>query len=282
MIPILARSLLLIAFLSQDFDPKKVEEWVNQLKSDDIAVREAATKKLVECGEKVLPPLEKHAKSEDGDFRSRVAYIIKRLTLKPWKADEALQAAKAALKEDSKPDAWRTELRKQFQRVLDEIGTDGSADSLKFVGKYFEEAFAERRPVSRQLGAKPEEGTFLVAAAKGSKIKEALLVCESVEATEIERSVIACAGNVKATKLRKCFVFATGKIEAEEIEDCVVYCGSALICARKSRKCTILAAGAQEFAETNEVTFINSPKRKVANPRGERDVEKSMLPKQKE
>ncbi|MHC4225316.1 MAG: HEAT repeat domain-containing protein [Planctomycetota bacterium] len=63
------------AVLAQD--ASSPEELVRQLGDDDYAVREEATKKLVEMGEKAVPALEKALQSEDLEVRLRAGRALR-------------------------------------------------------------------------------------------------------------------------------------------------------------------------------------------------------------
>lgn len=272
--------LTLLALL-QDPHPEQVEAWVKKLSSDEVAVREEAAKKLMEFGEKVVPFLEKHAKTGDPETQSRIAEVIKRLTTRPLKLDDFAAPARAALQEASKPERWRPQLREEVDRLFSELGEDGAADSLKFVGKAFREAFGQERAVSRKLDPKMEKATLLLDKAEAEEIEEALVISNSAEFDgPSRRNILVILGNVKGKRIEKSLIIATGKVEAEQLEDCIVFAGDSITCTRRARHCTLQAAGAVDVDETKDVTFINTKKRKVRKAEEERDIEKMMLPRQ--
>ena len=69
--------LLLFLFLLQD-DPAGL---IEKLRSENIEVREAATKRLKELGRAIRPQLEKAEKDPDVEVSSRVAYLIRLIDL---------------------------------------------------------------------------------------------------------------------------------------------------------------------------------------------------------
>ncbi|MHC4933521.1 MAG: HEAT repeat domain-containing protein, partial [Planctomycetota bacterium] len=82
------------AVLAQD--SASPEDLVRQLGDDDYAVREGATKKLVEMGEKAVPALEKALQSEDLEVRLRAGRALRAIRDdKTGRAPEVDEAAPA-------------------------------------------------------------------------------------------------------------------------------------------------------------------------------------------
>src|SRR5437667_8162385 len=128
---------------------------------------------------------------------------------KPWTIDEAISLAKKALKENSEAKDWRPALKGQMDGFLERIGKDASDDSLRFVPESLASSFDDSNPILRKVPDRLEKSVLLATAAKGTKAKRTLLICESAEFEELHDSVIVCLGDVKAKKIRKTLVFAT-------------------------------------------------------------------------
>ncbi len=271
---------LLLLALFQDPDPKRVDELVQLLRSEDAAVRDGAVKKLIELGEKVLPLLEKHETSKDADVRSRVAQVV--FKLRPWKVEPVANAAKTALKEGSRVEDWRPAVKAQIEKLLEELGADvadeSKRDALKAISKCFEDGMkVVRENADGQKGA-----IYLVAKARGTEVdRGAILVCESAEFDKVDDSIIICLGDVKiADELNQSIVIATGKVSlGGGAKNAIIVCGGAFAVGDKLRDCTVVAAGGCPIGgDSKECVFVNTKVTAGGKSENDRHVEKARLP----
>lgn len=272
--------LFAVVLSLQDLGPAKVEAWVKQLSSDDVAVRDDAEKRLLGCGEKVLPLLEKHAGVEDKEVRSRVAGIMERL--RRWTLERVVGAAKEALKEGSKPEEWRPKLKQLVEKLLAELGHDAAAESVRDCRLSIAGSFAETHEVGRENEDRPVNRILLVDRAKGTRAdRGVLLVCGSAEFENIDDSVLICLGDVRVTReLEQSVLIAAGKVEiGDDIQNSIVVCAGAFACGKDQRDSTIMALGGAKVAgRCKEGVWVNTPSVECPKREGDREVTNARLP----
>jgi len=272
-------TVLLLLALLQDPDPKHVDELVKQLPHEDVAVRDAAMKKLVAMGEKILPHLERHAKSEDAEVRSRVAQIA--FTLRPWNVAPVAAAATAALKAESKLEDWRPALKALLGKLLDELGDDVAPDSRRDAIKAIAKGFEDGMKVVRENADDQKGAVYLVAKARGTEAdRGAMIVCESADFGKIDDSIVICLGDVSiGTKLQRSIIIATGKVTlAGEAKNSVVVCQTFTV-GEKLRDCTVVASGECTIAlDSKECVYVNTNLKIGGKSEKDRQVEKARLP----
>jgi hypothetical protein len=142
--------------LAQDAPKPDVAALVKQLGDDDYAVREAATKKLVELGESAVPALEKALKSEDLEVRLRAGRALR-----------AIRGGKAPARpeEDGKPDP-KSQLRDGARVVgtslnlsngkvelsVTTMDRNGKRETRKYEAKSMEELYKQHPELKKVLG----------------------------------------------------------------------------------------------------------------------------------
>ncbi len=265
-------------------DPKQVDDWVRQLKHDDIAVRDEAAKKLVALGEKVLPLLEKYEKSDDVELRGRVAEVRKRIKPPPEVWDEIFAIAQAALKADPKDGKWRPRLKELLGQYIELLGADATPKSLERANEARVRCFDEKFPVLTDNADKVEESSLIVRAAKGKELdRRAIVLCESAEYEKADESIVVCLGDFKVHEMKRAVVFARGKVSVgRKARDCVIHCDGAFASADEVEDSTILALGGVDvFDDSQENAWINTPDRKIGKVRGDKEFTNPKLPSKK-
>jgi len=267
--------------VAQEPDPAKVDEWMRFLKHEDAAVRDDALKKLVACGEKLLPLLEKYEKGVDAVLRDRAIELRRRLS--PFEVDDIFTLAGEAMKADSKPHDWRPKMRDFVRKYVELLGNEAKAKHVKEAVLRMTDAMADGNAVSRANVEAPSSQAVIAEKASGTKAGYALLVAGAVSFDRIDESVVVCLGDVKVRKLEDTILFAKGKVEIGD-KGCVrsiVYCAGGFVAADTEGGIILSLGGIEVPGEADGTVWVNAPDRSVGRSRGDREIKVEKLPGKK-
>lgn len=103
----------LCALSAQDIGGKPLEKWIEALGDPEFDIRETASRRLTEAGEKAIPLLEKARKSEDPEIRHRAGEILEsfRFGILP-ETPSHVRGVMVELRRQPSEDGKRREIRK--------------------------------------------------------------------------------------------------------------------------------------------------------------------------
>lgn len=246
--------------LLQNPTQEQVDGWVKDLGSDAVEVRDAAEKKLIEAGEKVLPLIAKHEKADDAEVRARLASVRK--AVECFRMEAIFAVAEEALKEGSDPAVWKPKLEALVRKYRE------------FVGDHLPEPAS--KPIEKAMGnAFDVKGKATVAMdGMGKTMDRVLLVCGSAAYERIDDSVVICLGDATATKIEDSLVIAKGRVGLlEEAKRSLIYAGKDFVPPRVER-CAVWAVAGVAGSSSKGTVWINTKNVKLfAGGEDDRSVE---------
>ena len=183
----------------------------------------------------------------------------------PFEIEQIFSCAEKALREDSKPEDWRPELRGLVERYLKLLGSPAQSDRVKEAVRHFKGAFVPGLNVVRTNPEKPRSIVIIVPEGKGRKIdRNVLLVCNSAVYEQFDDSVVVCLGDVKVNKLEDTVLFAKGKVEVGRrgAVRSIAYSGGRFT-APKAEENIIIARRGAALDRSSLNVFVNTSDRKL-------------------
>jgi hypothetical protein len=264
-------------------EPKVVEKLINDLSSEEFAVREAATRKLAELGDAVVPALEKAQKSPDRETSRRAEEILQTLRLR----HEERELKKLLAELDKTPlDKLIAHIAKDPNRVTEA--------EWKALGKLIEAVVAQTNKVSGTTIKVPVDITALKTEtnppAVGDRKLRFVSSGFSQPYTHFEQSAIICSGDTNKwiTGVENSVVIVDGDFEGATgifnsviicrgnfkktagIYDSLVLCGGDFVSVAGIENSVVQAASFGGCTVTRKTVFINLPEVKATLKEGDR------------
>lgn len=205
-------------------DPVEVQKWISDLSHDDVDVREQATRKLIEAGEKILPDLKAALRTDNLERKARLERVLAEVDAPACAQVIAKALALKGITDRGKLQEAQLEVWGMLQQMVaicdKESGLKIGAQAWGEVG-CSDEDFAEMYPFLRgwEFAVDPGEGAYE---------RCVLVVDGNVELRSAKRCVIVASGDVKAEKATGCVILARGTVDIEKISGGVVLAGGDL------------------------------------------------------
>lgn len=243
-----------------------IEPLVKKLTDDNGAVREEATRKLIDMGEAVLPLLEPYERTEDPELRARLAEIRRSLTR--FRIVTVFEAAEDVLANGL--DERRATLAKRLREMLNALSDDLDPTMMTVVSEVLEVSLAERNPFEKENRDAVRQAILAVAEARGTSVgPEAVIICRSAEFDTITNAVVICLGDVKAKAINNSLIIARGKIDVGiDARRCTVFAGGGFACGRQIRNSAVWAPGGASAMVSTRCVWINTPDVQIQREQG--------------
>lgn len=187
----------------------ELQKWIGELAHDEVEVREAATKALIESGARAIPAVKEALKSaDDAEKKARLEHILSEID-PPACAQlltKALALGGATKVKEGQKAVWE---------MLDQVAEICGDESGQKIGAKLMEGM-NIRSLPWQIGKGVKE----------ERIKHQILVADgNVEVTETTGCVILASGDVKIEKSSGCVVITRGAVEIQKISGGLVLAG---------------------------------------------------------